>query len=42
MNIPMSSKETEPVIKILQQRKAQDGFPGEFSQIYTSRSQIFP
>ena len=31
--MPMSSKETEPVIKILQQRKAQDGFPREFSQI---------
>ena len=42
MNIPMSSKEIEPVIKNLQQRKAQDVFPREFSQIYTNHSQIFP
>ena len=27
MNTPMSSKEIEPVIKNLQQRKAQDVFP---------------
>ena len=41
MNIPMSSKEIEPVIKNLQQRKAQDVFPRDFSQIYTNHSQIF-
>ena len=27
INTPMTSKEIEPVIKHLQQRKAQDGFP---------------
>jgi len=42
MNTPMSSKEIEPVIKNLQQRKAQDVFPWEFSQIYANHSQIFP
>lgn len=42
INIPMTSKEIEPVIKHLQQRKAQDGFPREFSQIYTNCSQNFP